>query len=233
MIKAIMDRLPIVGIIAFSLASTWNLFYLFTTHAAHPGLIFWAPAVMVELVTAGLVYYAVDLVRKTLLSNISIQDRRFYRVMLVTNLVLVIPSLGLSVWANTSEFGTVALGAMFPLMAVACAVFLGIPDAMNKRRDAQEKEKKDTQRKQAESRRKAEQAAEKEIARARQARERQIHSMGKAAQVYYKLEQEPGKTISSIAQDFGVSPQAISQHVTKLERAGLVERNGDGIKVVE
>lgn len=60
----------------------------------------------------------------------------------------------------------------------------------------------------------------------------QLKRLGKAALVYHCLEQNPERSISSLAKEFQVSPQAISQHVARLVAAGLVERDGQGFKLL-
>ncbi|MGD8475367.1 MAG: hypothetical protein PVH59_14715 [Anaerolineae bacterium] len=123
-------KLPVVGIVAFSGCSVNALANLLMRRAAHPTLILWFAAGLVELVMDWLVYQVVEQTRKVTRSNISKQDRRFYRLVLIAFVLLTVPSLGLSVWANALEFGSVALGFVFPFLSVGCAVGMALPDTV-------------------------------------------------------------------------------------------------------
>src|SRR5512139_192805 len=125
-------RLPAAGIVAFSGCSVNALAGLLLERASHPTPMLWFAAALVELTTAWLVYQVVEQVRKVTKSNISKQDRRFYVLVLAAFALLAAPSLSLSVWANALEFGNLALGFVFPLLSVGCAVGLALPDAVTR-----------------------------------------------------------------------------------------------------
>lgn len=217
-------NLPLGGIVAFSLCSTWSLFQLLTKSAAHPTPLFWLPAVLVELVTAWAVYHVVEQARMVTRSNISKQDRRFYGLMLGAFAVVVIPTLGASVWANSLEFGNVLLGVLFPVGSIGCAVGVALPDTM--RRYERRKESEAAERK---AERKARQAARKRA----QEVDKRLSSLGKAGATFVILRQDPSQSQSSIAQALSISRQAVSQHFDKLEQAGAIKRNGgDAVEIL-
>lgn len=133
---ALTDRLPAIGVAAFALGSTWALFNMFHGHATHPSLLYWVPAIMVELVTAWLVSIGVRATREVTKSlggkkGTSQQDRRFWRVVLVLVIALCVPTVGASVAANLLEFeGNWWLSLLFPAGCVACAIAGVLPEIM-------------------------------------------------------------------------------------------------------
>jgi len=125
-------KAPVLGILAFSAASINSVANLFLERAVHPTPVLWYSAALVEMCTAWLVYQVVDVGRKLTRSRISKEDRRFYSGMFVGFLLLTLPSLILSVAANTLEFGVLGLGVIFPVLSVACAVGLALPATVEK-----------------------------------------------------------------------------------------------------
>lgn len=142
------DILPILGIVAFSGCSVHALAYLLFAAAKHDTPWFWSAAVLVELMTAWLVWSIVEVARRVTKSNISKQDRRFYSIILIAFIILAIPSLSVSVTANIIEFdNNVLLGLLFPSLSVACAIGAGLPETVKryeekKEQDAAKKERK-------------------------------------------------------------------------------------------
>jgi len=123
-------KAPALGIAAFSAASINSVANLFLGRAVHPTQVLWASAALVELCTAWLVYQVVDVGRKLTRSNISKQDKRFYAGVVVVFFILSLFPLGLSIAANTLEFGNPGLGVIFPVLSVACAIGLALPDTI-------------------------------------------------------------------------------------------------------
>jgi len=213
--------IPILGIVAFSLCSTWALFNLFHGAALHPTPLYWLPAVLVELVTAGIVSQIVSVVRSLTKSNISKQDRRFFRVIVLWLLVVALPLLSLSVSANALEFRNVLLGVVFPLASIGCAVLAAIPGSLEKfeQQRAQERKEQDEERK------------EKERERQHEADLQQ--KLGRAAAVYALYRNNPTLTQANAGEKLGVSRQTVSYHLSKLAEEGLMRANGNGWEVVE
>lgn len=211
-------NLPTLGIFAFSLCSTWSLYHLFRGNALHPTPLYWLPSVLIELVTAWLVYQVVDLARKLTVSNTSKQDKRFYTVVLVLCAALVIPTLLTSVWANAREFGgNLALGIIMPVCAIACAVGMALPQATARYEQARanERQERARERRQAQVRRKQAQTDRQSIAK--------LGSAGATLELY---QANPDITQSQAAQMLGVSRQTVSNHLAKLRQMGLISRNG-------
>jgi hypothetical protein len=228
-------RLPIIGIVAFSLCSVNSVANLFLDRAHHPTLALWAPAALVELVTAWLVYQVVETTRKVTKSRISKQDRRFYGGVLLAFLILVIPSLGLSVTANTGEFGSLFLGLQFPLLSVACAIGAALPDVVARREQSGAKEKAEAGRRKAErDRERAEAGRRKAEKEQREAEIQQtLDSLGATArQILGRLMAEPTQSQADVAQALGVKRQSVAHHFRRLESLGLVERNGGGVEIL-
>jgi DNA-binding transcriptional ArsR family regulator len=227
--------LPIVGIVAFSLCSTYSLFHLLVAYAKDDTPLFWIPAIAIELFTAWAVYNVVEQARQVTRSNISKQDRRFYGLVLALFLIVAVPTLAASVVANTLEFGgSILLGLLFPMTSVGCAIGAALPDTVS-RYDSQrqaEASKAQAERKRAQEERKAEASRIQAEAREAQARRKQLSSLGKAEATFVKLCQDPGKSLSSIAQELSISRQSVSNHVAKLERAGAIRRNGEGLEIL-
>jgi DNA-binding transcriptional ArsR family regulator len=229
----LVSHLPVFGVIAFSLSSVWSLYHLFVGNARHPTSLFWAPATLVELVTAWLVYNSVQMTRRVTQSKISKQDRRFYAVMLALNLALMIPTLGVSVWANAMEFQSWWLGSLFPVASIACAVAVAIPDAVRRRENHRKQERQEAQEERKRKEKEALEALAREQAKAtrRQEFDNLVESLGKAGETLRLFAANPMLTQAKAAQELGISRQAVGQHLTKLEQDGLISRNGDGIKV--
>lgn len=132
MIKKVASVLPLMGVAAFSLASTWALYKWFTGSARHPSILYLIPATLVEMVSAWLVWQAVEAARLSLLSvgrgGTTKQDRRFNIMLLVLCFLLSIPTLTASIAANYYEFqGQIWLAVLFPVACIACAVAGAIP----------------------------------------------------------------------------------------------------------
>ena len=219
--------LPIAGIVAFSLCSVNSVAHLFLDAARYPTATLWLSAALVELVTAWLVFQAVQTARQVTKSRISKQDRRFYGGALITFLVLSVPSLGLSVAANTREFGSLLLGVQFPLLSVGCAVGAAVPDAVARFEQARASERQEA------AKERKERAREKQVD-ANQAQEvsKLLPMRGKIRQTLRQYAIDPMQTQSSVAQKIGLSRQAVGEHLTRLEGLGLIRRNGRGIEVL-
>jgi len=214
------DILPIVGIVAFSGCSVNAVANLFFATAKNDTILFWPAAVLVELCTAWLVWSIVETTRKITKSNISKQDRRFHSIVLLTFVLLAIPSLSISVISNVLEFGgNILLGFLFPVLSVACAVGAGLPVTVRRYEHQQQEEVQVAQaaRKKAQAERKRQQELVKRMAR-----------LGKAQATLMQLSVNPAQSQASIAQALSISRQAVGQHLERLEQAGAIRRNGDG-----
>jgi len=172
---------------------------------------------MIELVAAWSVVQVVGQVRMITRSNISRQDRRFHSIILVAFVAVALPLLAVSAWANTLEFGTLALGVLFPLASVGCAVGLALPEAVTRHGKEREAERAVKAKAAKERRKQAETKAE---------RGRTLAELGKSAGVFELIDAEPMLTQAEVAQRLGISRQTVSYHVKKLERLGLLGGNG-------
>lgn len=237
--------LPVLGIVAFSVCSINSVANLFLVRAQHPTEALWLAAGLVELTTAWLVYQIVAQARKVTRSRISKQDRRFYGGILVTFVLLAVPSFGLSVVANATEFDNWGLGAIFPLLSVACAVGAALPDTVVRFEIAREKERQEAEarRKERELERKeaeieqqqAEMAAERERQRqetARKALEMTLATLGSEAETLRQYTGNPAATQAQVAETLGASERTVRNHLNRLESLGLVKRNGQGVEVL-
>lgn len=226
------QRLPALGIVAFSLCSINSVANLFLARARNPTPILWPAAGLVELVTAWIVYQVVEMLRKVTKSNISKQDRKFYSLVLAMFIVLAIPPLTLSVTANAIEFGDVGLGCIFPLLSVACAVGSALPQTVQKfekgKEDAKSEAKKERERKRKDKERK-DKASQ---AQAQQELGKRLASLGNAEETLRQYIANPRATQASVAQELGISRQAVGHHLRKLEQAELIDRNGQGVQVL-
>jgi len=235
-------KLPIAGIIAFSLCSVTSIYYLLAGHARHPSPVLWLPAVLVELVTAWAVWQIVEQARLVSRSKRN-QDRRFHSGILAAFVVVALPLLTLSVWANTTEFQNLLLGFMFPVASIGCAIGAALPETVEtyaKRNQAlAQTQANERKRKQKEKECKSEESARR--ARERQAQleeskgqaERQlVASLGKAGETLQEYLANPTQSQASVAQALGITRQAVGQHLSKLEKAGVIKRNGQGIEAV-
>lgn len=235
-IEYIKVRLPVAGILAFSLCSVNSVYFLLEDKAAHPTGILWGAAAIVELTTAWLVAQVVDIFRKVTRSNISKQDRRFYGGVLVTFLVLCVPSLGLSVWANSVEFGTRWLGIMFPLLSVGCAMGAALPGVAAKWESDKAKVKVDNAKNKAENKRLKEAQEQKEAQERKAADElaQRLGALGATTrQVLDEWTRNPGQAQADIAQTIGESRQVVGYHTAQLEKAGLIARKDGRLEVLE
>ena len=226
--------LPVIGIVAFSLCSVWSLYHLFTANATHPTPLYWLAAGLVELLTAWTVYQLVEQVRTLTRSNLSKQDRRFYRVIAVAFLLVALPTLGTSVWANAKEFDNLVLGLLFPVASIGCAISAALPQTVanyrNQRASERQEEKAERNRKERE--RKQKQAQEQASARHAQDFDNLVASLGKAGETLRLYVDNPMQSQASVAQALGISRQAVGQHLSRLEQEGLVKRNGKGVEIV-
>jgi len=222
MLENTLKRLPIAGIVGFSLCSTWSLYQLFTIKAAHPTVLYWLPAFLVEIVTAWAVAQAVGGVRQLTRSNISKQDRRFFLIVTAAFALVALPLLSLSVWANTLEFSNVFLGSAFPLASITCAIGAAVPEVVARFEQAAERERQETQ----EARKRK--AAERKQA---QAMNKRLATLGKAKETLALFAANPTLSHSQAAQELGISRQAIGQHLARLEAEGLIKRNGSGVEL--
>lgn len=217
------ERLPIAGIVAFSLCSTWSLFNLFYGAAKHPTPLYWLPAVLVELVTAWVVAQVVSNVRSLTKSNISKQDRRFYTIVTGAFVLVAGPLVALSTWANTLEFDNLLLGTTFPVASIGCAIGAALPDAVSKFERKRAEERRERRRKRRE-RRKERQHREKLASK--------IDKLGRTGDVLALYRDDPTLTQAEAGEKLGISRQTVSYHLSKLENEGLIESNGRGIEVL-
>lgn len=226
--------LPIVGIVAFSLCSVWSLYQLFTSKAAHPTPLLWLPAVLVELVTAWAVYQVTEHVRTLTRSNLSKQDRRFYSIVAGVFLLVALPTLGASVWANYLEFGNLLLGLLFPVASIGCAVGASIPQAVSRFEQARANERQEAQaeRKQRAKERKERERQAQAARKQRQDFDKLVSNLGNAGATLAQYAANPTQSQSSVAQTLGITRQAVSQHLVKLEQEGIIKRNGNGVEIV-
>ena len=226
--------LPVVGILAFALCSTWSVYNLLNTHAAHPTVLYWLPAVLVEIVTAWTVAQVVAQVRELTRSKISKQDRRFHGIITAAFVIVASPLLSLSVWANKVEFNHLGLGLIFPVSCIGCAIGASLPDVTATHRKRKEKEKTEaaTERaakeKEAERERMAMAAAQEQMATL----EQRWEAVGKARETARYFEDNPTATQTSAAGTLGISRRTVGNHLAALESAGLIRRNGQGVEVV-
>ncbi len=243
MLEKLQPRLPAIGIVAFSACSVNSLANLFLGSAEHPTPMLWVASALVELTTAWVVYQVVENARKVTKSNISRQDRRFYSLVLGAFLLLALPPLGLSVYANALEFGSVWMGIVFPLLSVACAVGYAMPDAVGrfeqrKATDRQEAESKRRERAKAKQKAAEAEAEQRRIeaeirqkeAEAEAEKRRILSKMGKSTPVFALIEAEPTLTHDEIAQKLGISRQTVGYHISKLEALGALGSNGSGVE---
>lgn len=237
--------LPVLGIVAFSLCSTWSLFNLFYGRATHPTPLYWLPAVLVELVTAWIVAQVVGQIRNVTKSNLSKQDRRFFAIILTAFVLVAGPLVGVSVWANALEFSSLVLGVLFPVSSIGCAVGAALPDAVQKFEKRKEKERKEqaeerrkkaeAKAKEAEERRKAAEAAQREAearAKAQAERRRMMEKMGRSAEVFALIEAEPALTQDEIGERLGITRQTVGYHIDKLAAMGALPSDGNGKDLV-
>jgi len=238
-------NLPVVGILAFSLCSVNSIYHLLAGSALNPSPVLYFPAVLVELVTAWAVYQVVETMRKLTKSRISKQDRRFHLGILAAFVAVSLPLVGTSVWANYIEFGgSVALGALFPVASIGCAIGAALPQIAVKyekgketlakaQADERKRKAKEKARKVAESERQA-QASQAQADESRAQSERKLlASLGKAGATLEQYIGNPRATQESVAQELGITRQAVGQHLRKLEQAGVIERsNGAGVELV-
>lgn len=236
-------RLPVLGILAFSLCSVSALHNLLASNATNAIEAFWLASVLVELVTAWLVAQVVETARQLTRSRISKQDKRFYSGLLTAFVVLAIPSLALSVWANRVEFGgDWRLGFMFPGLSVACAIGAALPGVTAKYEQGKAKVRQEAAKaKQGRVKEKAKADKERAELEQRAARMRQgqaelaqvaANLTPAARQILAQLAQDGRKSQASIAQTIDVKRQAVGYHIGRLTDLGLLKKNGTGYKVL-
>jgi DNA-binding CsgD family transcriptional regulator len=221
MTRKVLSNLPALGILAFALCSLVSVHNLFAGHAAHPTPILWFAAALVELTSAWLCWQVTEQLRQLLRSKLSKEDRRFHAVLLASFGVMALLSLGLSTWANTAEFGNIVLGLAFPVLSVACAVGLSLPAVEAKWQQDKQRAKDEQTR---ESRRKAEEAQRIQ----QEAREKELSKLGNAERTYRALTENPSATQEQLAQALGISRRSVVNHLSKIEKAGLLSHNGNG-----
>jgi len=86
-----------------------------------------------------------------------------------------------------------------------------------------------------EKKRKAQEAARQEqaVASREQEVDNLLASLGKAGETLRLFLASPDLTQSKVAQELSISRQAVGQHLAKLEREGIIKRNGHGVELVE
>jgi predicted transcriptional regulator/uncharacterized membrane protein len=235
-------KLPVVGIVAFSGCSVNALANLFLERAKHPVWWLWPASALIELITAWLVYHAVDGFRKVTRSRLAKQDRRFYTGILVVFLGLTLFFLSLSVYANSLEFDNLGFGFVFPLASVSCAVGAALPDAVaryekgradekaesaKQRKEREEEKQREEELGQIDRQRQAEQAAK--LAELQQT----VASLGETArQILGAIAADDQQSHADIAQAVGIKRQSVSYHLRQLEKLGLIQRNGQGVELL-
>lgn len=235
MIDKIKRFLPVVGIVAFSLCSTYSLFHLLSDYAKNDTVLFWIPAVAIELFTAWAVYNVVEQARQVTRSNISRQDRRFYGLVLVLFLIVAIPTIATSVVANVREFGgSILLGFLFPIASIGCAVSVALPETISRyeRRKQAEATEAQSARKRAQMERQAAARQEQEERKRAQEWSKRLSSLGNARATFEQLMSNPAQSQAVIAQSLSITRQAVGNHFEKLERLGAIKRNGDGVGII-
>lgn len=235
LLESLKAKLPFVGVLAFSMYSVASVYYLLEKRAAHPHPMLWFAAALVELTTAWIVAQVVGTFRKVTRSNISKQDRRFYSGVLTAFLALCAPSLGLSIWANTVEFGTRWLGVMFPLLSVGCAMGAALPGVAAKREKDKAKARLESDKKRAKNAR-AKAELEQVAAQAEQTRAELEQRLGTLSavsrQVLDEWARNPRQVQADIAQAIGVTRQVVGYHTAQLEKAGFISRNDGKLEVL-
>lgn len=233
-IHKLLSKLPVLGILAFSACSINSLAYLFLDRAQHPTPILWLAAVLVELVTAWLVWGAVGQLWKVTRSRSSKQDRRFNSIILVLYLALCLPSLATSVVANVLEFGDLLLGSLFPLLSIGCAIGAALPDTISHRdrTQASDKKAKASARAAAIKAKKAAATKEQADALAQQQVVKDKVLKGKTLATFMQYKENPTQSQASVASAIGVSRQAVGQHLAKMENAGIIKRNNGRVEVL-
>lgn len=114
----------------FAMGSVHSLRLLLGLWARHDSELLWLLAIAIELLTAFMIWRIVEIARIVTKSHQLKENRKFYGGLLVTLIVLLLPSLFSSIWANYVEFnGNPVLSVLWPGMAVACAILSGIPHA--------------------------------------------------------------------------------------------------------
>jgi len=218
------DLLPVLGIVAFSGCSVNAVANLLFDRARDDTMLFWFAAILTELCTAWLVWSVVETMRKVTRSNVPKQDRRFYSIILAVFVVLAIPSLSVSVVANTLEFGNLLLGLLFPTLSVACAVGAALPRTVKGYERQKQEEARAAQ---------AERKAHQEARQKEKERRKKLASLGNARATFEQLLANPEQTQASIAQTLSITRQAVGNHMQKLEQLGAIRRNnGEGVEVL-
>jgi len=243
---AIIARLPVAGILAFSLCSTWSVYNLLYDHAAHKTWLYWLPAVLVEIVAAWTVAQVVEQVRELTRSKLSKQDRRFYGIITGAFVLVAAPLVSLSVWANTVEFGNVFLGVIFPVSCIGCAIGAALPQVTATRQKQKESERVQAAEERAERKaaREAEQEAQrvereaKEVAREAERIEaatqaQRWEGLGREMVTARYFESNPTATQATAAGALGISRRTVGNHLAALETAGLIRRNGQGVEIIQ
>lgn len=217
-------KLPIVGIVAFSGCSVNALANLFLERAKHPVWWLWPASALIELITAWLVYNAVDGFRMVTKSGLAKQDRRFHLGILVIFLGLTLFFLSLSIYANTLEFGSLGFGCVFPLGSVACAIGAALPDAVARFEKQKAEVKVETAKKKQERRREKQKLAE---------IQQSLDSLGETAvQILGAVATNGQQSHAEIAKAIGIKRQSVSYHLQKMEDMGLIKRNGQGVELL-
>lgn len=233
----IKERLPVLGIVAFSACSVNSVANLFLERAQHPTQFLWLASGLVELTTAWIVWSVVEVFRSITKSGISKQDRRFYGGMFIILILLGIPPLALSIVANSYEFGDNGLGIIFPLLSVACAVGAALPDSISKFERKRDKERAEDRQKKAEDKAKREKEKE-QLAKRQQEMEKLRQAFdnlsGTTKKIFDALSipDNDVQTKAQLEQALGIKRQTVSYHLKKLEGMGFVRSNGKGIEVL-
>ena len=108
---------------------------------------------------------------------------------------------------------------------------LAIAVETEKERTKQERELTKRLKLEAEAKAKARQAAETEAQQLERQRKR-FASLGKSADILVTIKERPGITKEEIGQTFEIGLRTVDYHVSKLEEAGAISRNGQEFRIL-
>ena len=233
----IKERLPLAGVVTFAMGSVHSLRQMFGAWAQHDNpWLFWPLAAAIELTTAIIVWQLVETLRVVTRSNQTKENRRFYGILAGILGVLALPSLATSVIANYVEFsGNYGLALLCPVMAVACAVMVAIPEAENRFQEMKEADRKraEAKRKEREAKRQRQEMKAETERQAEEIRRQLFDSLGSAGQTLELYRANPKATQAEIAGLAQCSERTVRNHINALTTAGLMRpNNGQGYEVL-
>lgn len=211
------DKLALLGILIFALSSVYAITRLLMVQAKHPHWIYFLPATFVEVVTAITIWQAVEMIYKWSRSNQKKQEKRFYGIIAMALVVLVLPSVLTSIIANYWEFRgfvpyaerifPILLGLLCPLMAIICAILGGISKAVQKREADLAKRSN-----------KASQDESKVIRKGRKS----LPTSKRRDKVFALYSQDLDQSPADLGKRFGVSAQTIRNDLDYLAKQGKI-----------